>query len=175
MNDEVKTFLAPLHRSSFLLHRFFSGIQSSQQLIARSETLVLSQNDTDNLAASADLKGEAMRSHLRSIFFSVALIGLLSVAAVAKTSINKINADPSRYHNKKVSIEGRVTDSYGVLGNGAYEIDDGTGRIWVVAERTVPAKGAHVEAKGRIITGFVFSGRNMGTVLQESDRKAKDR
>ena len=45
----------------------------------------------------------------------------------------------------------------------------------VVADRTVPAKGARVEAKGHIITGFVFSGRNMGTVLQESGRKAKDK
>jgi hypothetical protein len=116
-----------------------------------------------------------MRSHIRPIFFSVILIALAALAVVAKTDINKINADPSRYHNKKVSIVGTVTDSYGVLGNGAYEIDDGTGRIWVVADRTVPARGARVEAKGRIVTGFVFSGRNMGTVLRESDRKAKDR
>ena len=99
----------------------------------------------------------------------------LSFAASANTTINKINADPSRYHNKKVSIVGRVTDSYGIMGQGAYEIDDGTGRIWVIADRTVPARGARIEAKGHIITGFVFSGRNMGTVLQESGRKAKDK
>ena len=98
---------------------------------------------------------------------------LLALTAAAKTSINKINADPSRYNNKKVSIQGMVTDSYGVLGQGAYEIDDGTGRMWVIAERTVPAKGARVEAKGYIYTGFVFSGRNLGTVLRESGRKAK--
>jgi len=115
-----------------------------------------------------------MRSHTRSIAFAIALVGLLSLTALAKKKINEINADPSRYHNKKISIVGTVTDSYGVLGQGAYEIDDGTGRMWVIAERTVPARGARVEAKGRLITGFVFRGRNMGTVLQESDRKAKD-
>jgi hypothetical protein len=115
-----------------------------------------------------------MRSTVTRLPAILVLVGLLSVAADAKTSINKINADPSRYHNKKVSIVGTVTDSYGVMGQGAYEIDDGTGRIWVVADRMVPAKGARVEAKGRIITGFVWSGRNMGTVLQESGRKAKD-
>ena len=115
-----------------------------------------------------------MRSHTRSIAFALALVGLLSLTALAKKKINEINADPSRYHNKKISIVGTVTDSYGVLGQGAYEIDDGTGRMWVIAERTVPARGARVEAKGRLITGFVFRGRNMGTVLQESDRKAKD-
>jgi hypothetical protein len=115
-----------------------------------------------------------MRSQYKSIVFAVALVGLLSVTALAKKSINEINADPSRYHEKKISIVGTVTDSYGVLGQGAYEIDDGTGRMWVIAERTVPSRGARVEAKGRLITGFVLRGRNMGTVLQESDRKAKD-
>jgi hypothetical protein len=95
--------------------------------------------------------------------------------ALAKTSINKINGDPGRYSNKKVTIEGTVTDSYGVLGEGAYELDDGTGRIWVIAERAVPARGSHVEAKGHVITGFVYRGRNLAAALRESDRKAKDK
>ena len=95
--------------------------------------------------------------------------------ALAKTSINKINGDPGRYYNKKVTIEGTVTDSYGVLGEGAYELDDGTGRIWVVAQRAVPARGSRVEAKGHIITGFVYRGRNLAAALRESGRKAKDK
>jgi hypothetical protein len=128
------------------------------------------------LTLSADLKGEAMRSTYKSIAAAVVLlVGLLSITALAKKSINEINADPSRYHDKTISVEGTVTDSYGVLGQGMYEIDDGTGRLWVVAGRTVPARGARVEAKGRLITGFVMRGRNMGTVLQESGRKAKNR
>lgn len=116
-----------------------------------------------------------MRSFRSRALLTVLLLGLFAYIAEANTSINKINADPSRYHNKKVTIVGTVTDSYGVFGEGAYEIDDGTGRMWVIAERTVPARGAHVEAKGYVVTGFVFSGRNMGTVLQETGRKAKDR
>ncbi|HEX8072443.1 MAG TPA: hypothetical protein VF546_21025 [Pyrinomonadaceae bacterium] len=115
-----------------------------------------------------------MRSTVTRLAAVAVFVCGLSLAAWAKTTINKINADPSRYHNKKVSIVGTVTDSYGIMGQGAYEIDDGTGRMWVVADRTVPAKGARVEAKGHIITGFAFNGRNLGTVLQESGRKAKD-
>jgi hypothetical protein len=95
--------------------------------------------------------------------------------ALAKTSINKINGDPGRYYDKKVTIEGTVTDSYGVLGEGAYELDDGTGRIWVIAERAVPARGSRVEAKGRVITGFVYRGRNLAAALRETGRKAKDK
>ena len=107
---------------------------------------------------------------------SLILIGaLLLTACPQQTNISRINADPGRYRNKEVGIVGTVTDSYGVLGNGAYEIDDGTGRMWVVTTRGVPSKGSRVGAKGRIHTGFSFGGRSFGTVLQETDRRAKER
>ena len=116
-----------------------------------------------------------MRSLVRTLTFSLALVFVMSLTAFAKTSINKINADPGRYYNKKVTIEGRVTDSYGVLGEGAYELDDGTGRLWVIAERAVPARGSYVEAKGHVITGFVYRGRNLAAALRETGRKGKDK
>ena len=100
---------------------------------------------------------------------------LVLTACPQQESISRINADPGRYRNKEVGIVGRVTDSYGVLGNGAYEIDDGTGRLWVVTRRGVPSRGSRVGAKGRIYTGFSFGGRSFGTVLEESDRQAKGR
>ncbi len=99
---------------------------------------------------------------------------VLLTACPSQTTISKINADPARYRNKEVAIVGTVRDSYGVLGNGAYEIDDGTGRLWVVTRRGVPSRGARVGAKGRIYTGFNFGGRNFGTVLEENDRRARD-
>ena len=116
-----------------------------------------------------------MRSSGRTLIFSLLLACVLPLAASAKTSINKINADPGRYYNKKVTIVGTVTDSYGVLGEGAYELDDGTGRIWVIADRAVPSRGSYVEAKGHVITGFVYHGRNMAAAVRETGRKAKDK
>ena len=113
------------------------------------------------------------RRNLFIVLFVVACVA--APAALAKTDINKINADPGRYYNKKVTIEGTVTDSYGVLGEGAYELDDGTGKIWVIAERAVPARGSRVQAKGRVISGFVYHGRNLAAALRETDRKAKDK
>lgn len=100
---------------------------------------------------------------------------VLLTACPSQTSISKINADPGRYRDKEVAIAGRVTDSYGVLGNGAYEIDDGSGRLWVVTRRGVPSRGAQVGAKGRVYTGFSFGGRSFGTVLEETDRRAKSK
>ena len=110
---------------------------------------------------------------LGSLSLILAAVVLLT-ACPSQTTISKINADPARYRNKEVAIVGTVRDSYGVLGNGAYEIDDGTGRLWVVTRRGVPSKGARVGAKGRVYTGFNFGGRNFGTVLEENDRRAKD-
>ncbi|MFN2493172.1 MAG: hypothetical protein ABR501_09855 [Pyrinomonadaceae bacterium] len=100
---------------------------------------------------------------------------LLLTACPSQTTISKINADPGRYRNKEVGIVGNVTDSYGVLGNGAYEIDDGTGRLWVVTRRGVPSRGSRVGAKGHVYTGFQFGGRNFGTVLEETGRTSKQR
>ena len=98
---------------------------------------------------------------------------LLFTACPSQTNIAKINANPDRYRGKEVSIAGRVTDSYGVLGAGAYEIDDGTGRMWVATRRGVPSRGAHVGAKGYVHNGFSFAGRSFGTVMEETDRRSR--
>ena len=116
--------------------------------------------------------------HLAKRFGFTAVIfagALLLTACPQQQTISRINADPGRYRNKEVAVVGRVTDSYGVLGNGAYEIDDGTGRIWVVTQRGVPSRGSRVGAKGKVYTGFSFGGRSFGTVLQETDRRAQGR
>ncbi len=103
---------------------------------------------------------------------SVILIGAVLLTACPKQDTSsRINGDPGRYRNKEVGIAGSVTDSYGVLGDGAYEVDDGTGRIWVVTTRGVPSRDSRVGAKGRVHTGFSFGGRSFGTVLEESDRR----
>jgi len=104
----------------------------------------------------------------------VAAVVLLT-ACPSQTSISKINADPARYRNKEVAIAGTVRESYGALGQGAYEIDDGTGRLWVVTRRGVPSRGARIGVKGHVYTGFNFGGRNYSTVLEETDRASKDK
>lgn len=105
----------------------------------------------------------------------VVLIGatLLFTACPSQTNIAKINANPDRYRGKEVGIAGRVTDSYGALGVGAYEIDDGTGRIWVATKLGVPSRGSRVGAKGYVHNGFNFAGRSFGTVLEETDRRSR--
>jgi len=115
-----------------------------------------------------------MRMHLVKKIAAASLVltaVLLLTACPSQTTISKINADPARYRNKEVAIVGTVRDSYGALGQGAYEIDDGTGRLWVVTRRGVPSRGSRVGAKGRVYNGFNFGGLNYGTVLEETDRR----
>lgn len=113
----------------------------------------------------------------KRLVFLVGIVAttLLFTACPSQTNIAKINSDPERYRGKEVGIVGRVTDSYGVPGYGAYEIDDGTGKIWVVTKRGAPSRGSRVGIKGYVRTGITFGGRSYGTVMEESGRETKGR
>ena len=95
-------------------------------------------------------------------------------------TINQILAEPQRYANRDVGITGNVVRSFSVLGTGAYQVDDGTGKIWVVAKKNVPREGARVGVKGKIQDGFNLGGLvklpevvRSGMVMIESDHRAK--
>ncbi|MEW5977514.1 MAG: hypothetical protein AB1898_17110 [Acidobacteriota bacterium] len=96
-------------------------------------------------------------------------------------SINQILADPQRYANREVGIKGNVVQSYSVLGRGAYQVDDGTGKLWIVSEKGVPRKGARVGVQGKIRDGFDLGGLvklpeavGSGLVMVESKHRAQD-
>ena len=112
----------------------------------------------------------------RGFFLFIVFAGALALTACpSQTNISQINQNPARYHNKQVGLIGTVTDSYGALGSGIYELDDGTGRIWVMTRQGVPNKGARVGVSGQIHTGISYGGRNYGLVLEEEHRRTKSR
>lgn len=115
-----------------------------------------------------------MVNYRRTVVLSLILISATFLTACPnRETISKINSDPGRYQGKEVGIAGTVRDSYGFLGTGAYELDDGTGSIWVITKSGVPSTGSKVGAKGRVRTGFSFGGRSFGTILEESDRRTR--
>ncbi|MBK9165394.1 MAG: hypothetical protein IPM21_16090 [Acidobacteria bacterium] len=110
------------------------------------------------------------------------VVGSLFLAACPKrVSIAELQANPSRYSNKDVSVAGVVRDSYGVnipgtpIRGGAYKIDDGTGTLWIITEDIVPNKGAEIGIKGRIGSGVSWQGRNFGLGMLEKDRRFRKR
>jgi hypothetical protein len=110
----------------------------------------------------------------RTCYLVAVLIMGLSLIACERIKIGVINSDPGRFMNKEVAVAGKVTQSIGVLGKGIYQLDDGTGKMWVLANgRGVPSRGARVAAKGHIAPTVTFLGINYATVMQESDRRAE--
>jgi hypothetical protein len=103
---------------------------------------------------------------------------LLSLAALflagcpPRESIAKINQDPGRFAGKEISIAGRVTDSFGAMGTGVFQLDDGSGTLWVFSKRYgVPGSGAKLAVTGVLEQGFAFGGRNFATILRETERR----
>jgi hypothetical protein len=94
---------------------------------------------------------------------------LLITGCPTHTSIADISRDPGRFAGKEITIAGNVADSMGALGNGVYQIDDGTGRIWVYSQNFgVPGNGNKVAVTGRVEQGFAFGGRSFGVVLRQT-------
>jgi hypothetical protein len=122
-------------------------------------------------------------SIIKRVGLLVLLVGAMLSAACASRSINQVLADPSRYTNKEVKLSGSVVDSYSALGRGAYQLEDKTGRLWIVSDKGVPRKGARVSVKGTVREGFSLGsfGDRMklppaigsGLVLMESSHEAR--
>ena len=117
-----------------------------------------------------------MAKRLMTLMILVALGGL----GCGPKKISQILADPSRYSNQQVQVQGNVVESYSVVGRGAYRIQDDSGELWVVSNRGVPREGARVSVKGRVREGFNLGsivqlprGLGSGLVLVESSHKAK--
>jgi len=110
---------------------------------------------------------------LKRVVYSVLVVALgLSLVACERVKIGEVNADPGRFMHKEVGVAGTVTQSIGALGRGIYQLDDGTGKLWILANsRGVPSKGARVGVKGHVVPTITFLGINYATVLEESDRR----
>ncbi len=105
----------------------------------------------------------------RSPISLLALAFLMFVAGCAATKISAINNDPARYMSKDVTIAGQVINSFGVANQGAFEVDDGTGRLWVWSSGFgVPGQGARVVVTGRVQAGVSVGGRFFANVLRET-------
>lgn len=100
-----------------------------------------------------------------SLVLGLVLVGL--TACSRTIHIRDLLDRPQEYDGKTVQVEGTVTQSAGLLGAGAFEIDDGTGRIYVIARgQGVPREGAKAKAEGRFESLFSFLGRTMAAIVQ---------
>jgi hypothetical protein len=102
------------------------------------------------------------------------LVGLLALGACKASDqpvpIKTLLDDPSRYDGQVVRVAGDVGAAVGVLGVGAYQINDGTGTLYVVSKSGgAPREGARVGVEGTFKAVFTL-GTWSGAGLEESRR-----
>src|SRR5262245_29466091 len=98
----------------------------------------------------------------------------LLFSACGTVRIARINSDPNRFARRTVRVEGNVTNSFGALGTGGYQVDDGTGTIYVISTGTgVPSKGMRVRVDGTVMHGVTVLGKSYGTAIRENGHKVR--
>ena len=107
-----------------------------------------------------------MRIVTLSLIFAILVSG-----CAFRVRVSEIKRRPEKYENKQVSVSGKVMETVGIpfVQKGVYQIDDGSGRIWVVSQKRRPSRGDKVSVKGEVKTGFSISGHSFGIAIVEGN------
>ncbi len=98
------------------------------------------------------------------------LAAALAVGACTKpaTPIKTLLDDPSHYDHQIVRIAGTVGSTIGVLGYGAYDVSDATGKIRVVTQTGgAPREGAHVGVEGEFRSAFTLGTESVAVIMEQ--------
>lgn len=102
--------------------------------------------------------------------FLMAILVSGCAASFRNPDIADVKRNSGHYADRTVTIDGTVTNSWGVplVPFKLYKVDDGTGEITVLSRggRT-PSKGNHVKVKGVVRDVAVFGGQPLGLHLEE--------
>jgi hypothetical protein len=99
----------------------------------------------------------------------------ISDRAVSVTKIGDIQPNPQTA--TKIYLQGKVTIKAPFLTGGAYQLQDATGKIWVVTNQTLPSVGDEVAIAGEVkFQSIPISGQEIGEVYiqqeEELERKS---
>lgn len=120
-----------------------------------------------------------MKRLSRAALVLLVLVGTLIITGCddKRTMISKIVQNPDRYVGHEVKVAGEVTKTYSVnlllAEAGAYQIDDGSGKIWVITRAGVPREGAKVGLRGDVSSGVKLLGEVFGAVIREEERRTR--
>jgi GW (Gly-Tryp) dipeptide domain len=116
------------------------------------------------------VNGRRNRMRMHPLMWAAALaVALVFQAACNNTQIGQLTSNPGKYQGRTVNVAGQVTTAFGLLGEGAYQIEDGTGSIWVISEGFgVPGKGLRVQVTGAYESGATIGSRSVGNAIRET-------
>jgi hypothetical protein len=104
---------------------------------------------------------------------TILLAAAILLAGCAPLTIGRINADPSHFRNRTVHVTGTVTNSVGLMGKGGYQLEDPTGRIYVISGKGVPSRGSKVTVTGRVAPGAEVLGTAIGVAIREDSHSVR--
>ena len=110
--------------------------------------------------------------HARRFAVPVFLVLALTGCA-ARTSIADIRSQAAELEGRQVTVSGKVIDTLALplVSSRYYQVDDGSGQLWVETRSALPEEGAEVRATGTLSPGLKVGSVEMGLVLQESRRR----
>lgn len=126
------------------------------------------------------------RQERRNRWLTVAIVVLIVAIAAAAVvyltrgrlgplgydSIAEIRSSGRRFHDETVRVRGTVIETMGVLGSGFFQIDDGTGEIWVTTTQGIPSRDEVVVVEGRVTSLRVSDIEATGIVENPRDAPA---
>ena len=100
--------------------------------------------------------------------WALATAALLMLSCGGATPIKTLLDDPQRFDGKTVRIAGEVQGAVGVLGLGAYQVNDGTGTLSVVSEGGgAPRQGAKVGVEGTFRSAYTLGTKSMAVLVEQ--------
>jgi DNA/RNA endonuclease YhcR with UshA esterase domain len=105
--------------------------------------------------------------------FSLALALSACAVTLRNPDIADVKQNAGHYSDRTVTVDGRVTSSWGVplVPFKLYKVDDGTGEITVLSRggNRTPSNGSRVKVKGVVRDVAMFNGTPLGLHLEEKD------
>lgn len=104
---------------------------------------------------------------LKPVTSKIWLIGLLAILlgslVSCKTSLISINQISPKQVGKTVYLTGKVVHLAPFVDNAAYQIEDTTGKVWVVTTLSPPKLGQQISIKGKIeYQSLAFAEQELG-------------
>jgi hypothetical protein len=122
----------------------------------------------------------SMLSRIQALAAALLVLVLTSgcAASLRTPRIADIQRNPGRYQDRTVSIDGTVTESWGVpvVPYRYYRVEDGTGEMIVLSQSLrTPTRGARVRVKGTVDDFGVLAGQAIGLHMREESLKVERR
>lgn len=100
-------------------------------------------------------------------------MGLLGLAGCSISSVNSVHQQPQRHwFNATVELEGKVIDRVPLLGAAVYQLQDETGKIWILTEHSSLKPGERLRVRGKVrFTSIPIAGQEQGEAYIEEEKR----